>query len=59
MKKFIGLHKFITRPFITIAANNTIDRVVKFLNKHSYLLFIIALVLTGGIIFLVYFLLYL
>ncbi|MGI6782497.1 MAG: hypothetical protein ACOX56_06785 [Acholeplasmataceae bacterium] len=60
MKKFIqGLYKFVTRPFITLAVNNKTDRMIKFLNKHSYLFIIIALILTAGIIFLIYFLPYL
>lgn len=60
MKKFTqGLYKFITRPFITIASNKQTDKMVKFLNKHSYLFIIIALIITAGIIFLIYFLPYL
>lgn len=57
MKKFLlGLYKFITRPFITIGINNNTDKMVKFLNKHSYLFLIISFIITAGIVFLIYFL---
>jgi HKD family nuclease len=60
MKKIlISIYRFITKPFVTIAINNKTDRMVKFLNKHSYIYFIIAFILTAGIIFLIYFLPYL
>lgn len=59
MKKlFDGIIKFITRPFIMIAVNNNTDRMVKFLNKHSYILLILSFFITVGIVFLIYFLHY-
>ncbi|NLL69075.1 MAG: hypothetical protein GX232_02595 [Acholeplasmataceae bacterium] len=57
-KLFNGIIKFITRPFITIAVNSNTDRMVKFLNKHSYILLILSFFITAGIVFLIYFLHY-
>lgn len=60
MRKIIqSMYRFVTKPFVTIAINNKTDKMVKFLNKHSYLFLIIAVILTAGIIFLIYFLPYL
>ena len=60
MKKIlISVYRFVTKPFVSIAINNKTDRMVKFLNKHSYIYFIIAFILTAGIIFLIYCLPYL
>lgn len=60
MRKILtGIFKFITRPFITIGVNNNTERMVKFLNKHSYIFYLLSILITGGIIFLIYFLPYL
>lgn len=58
-KIFDGIVKFLTRPFISIAVNSNTDKMVKFLNKHSYILLLISFLITAGIIFLIYFLPYL
>lgn len=60
MKKFLSkLYKFFTKPFVTIAVNNSTGKIVDFFNKRSYLFVIIAFLLSGLITFLIYFLPYL
>lgn len=60
MKKFLkGLLKVVTRPFITIGTNPGTEKMVKFINKHYYILYIVTFLLTGLLIFIIYFLPYL
>lgn len=60
MKKFFqGILKFISRPIITIGTNAGTEKMVKFLNKHSYIFYILTLLITGAILFVIYFLPYL
>lgn len=59
MKKTISrIWKFITRPFITIGINKSTDRMVKFMNKHSYIFYILSFLVSAVIVFVIYFLPY-
>lgn len=56
MKKFFEkLLKVLTRPFVSIGINQSTERMIKFLNRHPVIYYIMAFILTALTIFLLAF----
>lgn len=54
-KKIYKILKFITEPFTYFMTYEISDKVFSFFKKHKYILYIISLLLTGVLVYLICF----